>query len=589
MLMPYLQFCLFNWLNIEFTQSRFSHLDRSLVEQLLALSEQLGSAALAPISHVLDRQPPALVNGKVQTPAVLKEALTALAQSGIFATTAPLEEGGTALPTVVHSAIAAILNRFDAPIYGYVLLTQGAANLIRSFGSADQRTRYLPRMVRGEHFGTMCLSEPDVGSSLGDVRTRASLQSCGTYAISGSKMWISGAEHALSSNIIHMVLARIDGAPPGTKGLSLFIVPRTMEGRSAKETTDNHVRLAGLNHKMGYRGTVNGALNFGEGGVCFGELLGAAGTGMAQMFQMMNEARIGVGIGAAAMGWRGFELALAYAKTRVQGRKPSNPDPNSAPVAIIEHMDVRRMLLKARAQSEGALALCLYAAHLADCAHSAELPEANKLLSLLTPMVKSWPAKYALEANDLAIQILGGAGCTHDHLVEKLYRDNRLNAIHEGTHGIQALDLLARKVISDDGQALLILLQRIARTAQAAAKIPALAAFAPTALDYATQLAQAALALGAALKNGQAEAALANATQFLDALGTVTVCWLTLDQCVVAHATVAIAPDSIAPEMQAQLVANCWYLHTYEAPTVAAALAVLQVETGVFMQQLQFG
>ena len=558
-----LQFALYSWLKIDLDQPRFSHLDRGLIDQLLELSEQLGRVAMAPISHVIDRQAPQFVDGKVHTPAVLKDALNALAQSGIFATSAPLAEGGTALPYLIHTAVAAILNRFDAPIYGYVLLTQGAANLIRTFGSAVQKACYLPDMVTGKYFGTMCLSEPHAGSSVGDARTRATPLPDGRYAIAGSKMWISGAEHALSENIVHMVLARIDGAAAGTKGLSLFIVPRYLAG------ADNHVRLSGLNHKMGYRGTVNGALNFGDGGVCVGELLGPlagarAAQGMAQMFQMMNEARIAVGVGAAAMGWRGYELALEYAKTRTQGRQLGNADPASAQIPIIEHMDVRRMLLQARAQSEGALALCLYAANLSDQAHSGDA-NASKLLSLLTPMVKSWPAKYALEANDLAIQVLGGAGYTQDYLLEKLYRDNRLNPIHEGTHGIQALDLLARKVIADDGAALVLLLTRIAVTAQAAAKIPVFAQFAPSALEFGTQLAQAALTLGAQLKAGHAQAALANSGVFLDALGTVVVCWLSLDLAIAAQAS---------PEF-ARLFANCSYLHRYELNKVQAAVSVL--------------
>ena len=572
-MLAFLQFALYSWLKIDLTQPRFSHLDRGLIDQLLQLSEQLGQVALAPISPVLDRQAPQIVDGKVHTPPALKDALAALAQSGVFATSAPLAEGGTALPYVIHTAVASILNRFDAPIYGYVLLTQGAANLIRTFGSAPQKARYLPDMVSGKCFGTMCLSEPHAGSSVGDARTKATPLADGRYAISGAKMWISGAEHELSSNIVHMVLARIDGAPAGTKGLSLFIVPRYLAGLD-NTGVDNHVRLVGLNHKMGYRGTVNGALNFGDGGVCVGELLGsaeflglqnssAAGQGMAQMFQMMNEARIAVGVGAAAMGWRGYELALDYAKTRLQGRQLGNADASSPQIPIIEHMDVRRMLLQARAQSEGALALCLYAANLSDQAHGDA--NAAKLLSLLTPMVKSWPAKYALEANDLAIQVLGGAGYTQDYLLEKLYRDNRLNPIHEGTHGIQALDLLARKVIADDGAALVVLLTRIAVTAQAAAKIPAIAQYAPSALEWGTQLAQAALKLGAQLKTGQAQAALANAAVFLDALGTVVVCWLSLDQAVAAQG----APEWV------KILANCRYLHHYELNKVQAAVAVL--------------
>jgi alkylation response protein AidB-like acyl-CoA dehydrogenase len=547
---------IFQWLKPDLSSEKYRHIDQALIEQLLSLAEQLGLAAMAPIAHILDRNPPHLHEGKVQTPAVLKDALHALAQAGIFATRAPLAEGGTALPALIHTLIAATLNRFDATIYGYVLLTQGAANLIRSFGNESQRARFLPAMVAGEHFGTMCLSEPHAGSNLSDLRCKAKLLSDGRYAISGNKMWISGAQQEVSGNIIHLVLARIEGAPAGTKGLSLFIVPRFLNG------SVNNVVLSGLNHKMGFRGTVNGALNFGDGGICVGEILGAPHQGMAQMFQMMNEARIAVGVGAAAMGWRGYELACDYAKARLQGRRLGNADPSTPQVPIIEHMDVRRMLMKARAQSEGALLLCWYGAHLEDLSHAD--PTSAKLLGLLTPMIKSWPSKYALEANDLAIQVLGGAGYTQDYLLEKLYRDNRLNPIHEGTHGIQAQDLLARKIIQDDGQALLLLLQRMADTAKKAAADVRFHSFAPSALELGTALAQLALASGAKLKAAEFDQALGNASLWMDAFGTVVVCWLSLDFAIQTG--------------DARALENCRYLHDFELEMARAALIPLQAD-----------
>jgi alkylation response protein AidB-like acyl-CoA dehydrogenase len=546
---------IFDWLKPDLQSEKYAHLDQALIEQLLALAEQLGLAALAPIAAVLDQNPPQLLtDGTVRTPPVLKDALQALAQAGIFATRAPLHESGTALPVLIHTAIAASLNRFDATIYGYVLLTQGAANLIRSFGNESQRARFLPAMVAGEHFGTMCLSEPHAGSSVGDARCKATRLDDGLYQIHGSKMWISGAQQEVSKNIIHLVLARIDGAPAGTKGLSLFIVPRVTNGK------DNNVRVSGLNHKMGFRGTVNAALNFGDGGVCVGELLGAPNQGMNQMFQMMNEARIAVGVGAAAMGWRGYELARDYAQQRLQGRRLGQSDPNTPQVPIMEHMDVRRMLMQARAQSEGALLLCWYGAHLEDLADVGSL----KILGLLTPIIKSWPSKYALEANDLAIQVLGGAGYTQDYLLEKLYRDNRLNPIHEGTHGIQAQDLMARKIIGDDGQALLLLLQRIAATAQLASADANVAVFAPSALELGTALAQIALQNGALLKGGDFDQALGNASVWMDAFGTVVVCWLSLDFALKTKDTRALE--------------NCRYLHSYALEAARGALSPLQAD-----------
>jgi Acyl-CoA dehydrogenase, C-terminal domain/Acetyl-CoA dehydrogenase C-terminal like len=275
---------------------------------------------------------------------------------------------------------------------------------------------------------------------------------------------------------------------------------------------------------------------------------------MACMFQTMHDSRIGVGISAAAIGWRGFEIARDYANARRQGRALVNNDPNTPAVPIAQHPDVKRMLLKAKAQSEAALLMCLYTAKVAESAE----PNAFKLTSLLTPMTKSWPAKYALEANDLAIQVLGGAGYTQDWIAEKLYRDNRLNAIHEGTHGIQGLDLMGRKVFADQGAGLVLLLQRIADTAQRAVHSPRLADIAPSALEAGSALAQAVLPLAARLPDGQADMAFANASLFLDALGTVVACWLSLD--------LALCAQEKAHPQAGIWVAQARYLHLYELP-----------------------
>jgi alkylation response protein AidB-like acyl-CoA dehydrogenase len=541
----------------------FAHVDQQTFQQAIELAEQIGVQKLAPFARLLDRESPSIIEGQVRTPEPLKAALAAIADAGFFAASAPISDGGAQLPAVLNAALNATFSSYDATVYGYCALTQGAANLLRSFGTAEQKSRYLAALDQGRYFGTMCLSEAHAGSSVGDIRTRATLLGDGRYQIRGSKMWISGCAHALSDNIIHMVLARIDGAPAGTKGLSLFIVPRDQIDADGK-VISNGVGLVGLNHKMGYRGTVNGALSFGDLETCVGELLGAEHQGMACMFQMMNEARIAVGIGAAAIAARGVEIAFDYAGERQQGRSLKNADPKTPMVPIRSHPDVKRMLLKAAAFAEGGLLLCLYAANLVDSADA----DAQKLLGLLTPMVKSWPAKYGLEANDLSIQVLGGAGYTEDWLVEKLYRDNRLNPIHEGTHGIQGMDLLARKLLADQGQGLVLLLTKIASTAQMAVKIPELADIAPASLEMGSALAQAILPLAAHLQRGEAELAFVNASLILDALGTVIVCWLTLD-----FAMAAIVAKS--PIVKA-CVSRTRYLHHYELPAVQTVIALLQ-------------
>ena len=285
---------------------------------------------------------------------------------------------------------------------------------------------------------------------MADVTTRAERQPDGSYRLFGNKMWISGGEHDLSENIVHLVLARVAGAAEGVKGLSLFIVPKVLP-----DGTRNDVTLAGLNHKMGFRGTTNTMLNFGETSGAVGDLIGEEGRGLSYMFHMMNEARIGVGVGAMALGYTGYLKSVKYAKERIQGRLPGR---SGAPVAIAEHADVKRMLLAQKSYVEGALALSLYCSLLVDEEKTADTQErreaAHLLLDVLTPIAKSWPSQWCLAANDLAIQVHGGYGYTREYDVEQHYRDNRLNPIHEGTHGIQGQDLLGRKVIMNQGAGL---------------------------------------------------------------------------------------------------------------------------------------
>lgn len=394
-------------------------------------------------------------------------------------------------------------------------------------------------MLEGRWFGTMCLSEPQAGSSLADVATRAVPQGDGTYRLFGNKMWISGGEHEMGDNIVHLVLARVEGAPTGVKGLSLFAVPKRLVGADGEFGERNDVVLAGINHKMGYRGTVNTVLNFGEGrhrpggsAGAVGELVGDQGRGLAVMFHMMNEARIGVGAGAVALGYAGYRTALAYAKSRRQGRPLGAKDPSSAPVPIIRHADVRRMLLASKSYVEGGLALVLYAARLVDEQRTAETPAeraaAGELLDVLTPIVKNWPSQWCLAANDLAIQVHGGYGYTREYPVEQLYRDNRLNLIHEGTHGVQAQDLLGRKLVIDGGRGLRVLLKAVDGTVTRA-RAAGLEVYADALAAYTAGLGDL---VGEVWAEGKPEEALANASTFLEAAGHIVVAWIWLEQLV---------------------------------------------------------
>ena len=443
-----LAFLLYEWLGVE----RLPEYD-----EVLELAERIAADRFAPHNRAADeREPHVGADGTVQLVDGVGDALGAFFEAGLAGASAPESVGGMGLPHVIGTASFAFFQAANAGTAAYPMLTIGAANLLIANGSADQVDRYVGPMLEGRYFGTMCLSETQAGSSLTDITTRAEEQEDGSYRLTGSKMWISGGDHELAENIVHLVLAKIPGGPPGVKGISLFVVPRVLE-----DGERNAVVLAGLNHKMGYRGTVNTVLSF-EG--ARGELVGEPHRGLPYMFHMMNEARVGVGLGATALGYTGYLKALRYSRERPQGRPPLGKDPAAPQVPIIEHADVRRMLLAQKSYVEGALGLLLFCAKLLD--DEGESEDARLLLEVLTPIAKSWPSQWCLEANSLAIQVHGGYGYAREYEVEQHYRDNRLNPIHEGTHGIQAMDLLGRKVTMEGGRGLGALAQAITATVE---------------------------------------------------------------------------------------------------------------------------
>jgi butyryl-CoA dehydrogenase len=423
---------------------------------------------------------------------------------------------------------------------GYLSLTAGNANLLVHHASVELVEKFVPALLDGRFLGTMALSEPQAGSNLADITTRAVPQDDGTYRVFGQKMWISAGDHDLADNIVHLVLAKIPGGPPGTRGISLLLVPKTLVADDGSLGERNDVVLAGINHKMGWRGTVNTAPSFGSGAFtpggepgAVGYLVGEPHRGLSYMFTMMNEARIGVGLAGTALGYTGYLKSLAYARSRPQGR-PLASSPEEPQVALVEHADVRRMLLAQKAYVEGALALVLYAAKVYDdlmTAPSEEArSEASQILEVLTPIVKDWPSQWCLEANSLAIQVLGGAGYTRDHDLEQHYRDNRLNQIHEGTHGIQGLDLLGRKVLADGGARLQVLGARMAVTIERATALGGDAAdFASRLQESLDQLAGTVDALAGL---GDLDRMMANSTVFLEATGHMVVAWIWLEQLV---------------------------------------------------------
>ena len=596
-LRPTVDFLLHDWLHVESLQQRerFSDHSRETFDAVLDTCERIAREKYAPFNRLVDTQEPHFDGERVILPQATHDAQKAYAASGMLSAAQDYEIGGMQLPYTVEAAANAFFAMASVSI-GSGMLTTGNANLLMAHGTELQKQVFALNEFNGRFSGTMCLSEPQAGSSLSDVATRAVPDGEGAeadplgprYRLKGNKMWISAGEHELTDNIIHLVLAKIPGPdgqlPPGVKGISLFIVPKKLVGTDGQLTgARNDVALAGLNHKCGWRGTTNTLLNFGEGKYpvaspgsaqpapgAIGYLVGRPGEGLRCMFHMMNEARIGVGMAATMLGMAGYHASLDYAKNRPQGRPmgPGGKDPAQPQIRIIEHADVKRMLLAQKSYCEGALALELYCARLVDEQHTGTpeaVDEARLLLEVLTPIAKSWPSEWCLEANSLAIQVHGGYGYTRDFPVEQYWRDNRLNMIHEGTHGIQGMDLLGRKVLMENGRGLQLLAGRINATIERAIQVPELAVHA-NALGQA--LAQVGAATKAAWATGNPSDALANAVPYLQAFGHTVLAWIWLDVALTAQA----AADSAA--RTGRLAAMRFFFH-YELPKIGAWLQVV--------------
>jgi alkylation response protein AidB-like acyl-CoA dehydrogenase len=573
-----LDFLLYEWLRVEelTKRDRFAEHSRETFDGVLELCEQLAERYFAPHNKLSDAHEPTFDGRRVTLIPEVKKAWDAFAAADLLAMGMDAELGGAQLPATVAQAAFAWISAANLATSGYLMLTIANANLLAEFGTPEQIDTFVRPMLAGRFSGTMALSEAQAGSSLADITMRAEPQADGTYRLFGSKMWISGAEHELTDNIINLVLAKIPGGPPGTKGISLFIVPKFLVDADGSIGERNDVVLAGLNHKMGQRGITNTVLNFGEGAFrpagaagAVGYLVGEPHRGITYMFRMMNEARLGVGMGAVALGYTGYLKSVQYARDRPQGRPVTAKDPATPQVPIIEHADVKRMLLAQKAYAEGALALALYCARLVDVSHSAESDAerdgATLLLDILTPVAKSWPSQWCLEANSLAIQVHGGYGYTREYDVEQHYRDNRLNPIHEGTHGIQSLDLLGRKVSQRGGASLAALGDAIAGTVAAADSRRGEAAQLGAELNDVWQ--RLVEVTGAMFASGDVEAAMANSAIYLEAFGHLVIAWMWLEQ--------VVAADSQGGDFYDGKRQAARYFFRYELPRVGPQLDLL--------------
>jgi alkylation response protein AidB-like acyl-CoA dehydrogenase len=574
-----LDFQLFEVLDAEalIARPRYAEHSRETFNAVLDTALAMAEEKFAPHNRKADEHEPHFDGQRVSMIPEVAEALKAFCEAGFIAAAHDFERGGMQLPVTLTQAAFSLFKGANVGTAAYPFLTIANANVIHRFGSEVQRAKYLGPLLTGRFFGTMALTEPQAGSSLSDITTCATPNVDGTYSIVGNKIFISGGDHELSENIVHLVLAKIPGGPPGVKGISLFIVPKFRVNADGSLGERNDVALAGLIHKMGYRGTTSTLLSFGEQGQCVGELVGKPHQGLAYMFHMMNEARIGVGMGAVMLGYRGYLASLDYARERPQGRAPTNKNPADPQVKLIEHADIRRMLLAQKAYVEAGYALCLYCARLVDesrvpagtqsaGADDTAIHEAGLLLDLLTPIAKSWPSQWCLEANSLAIQIHGGYGYTREYPVEQFYRDNRLNPIHEGTHGIQAIDLLGRKAVMQGGAAMDLFMREAGKTIAEAGADAALAGYAAelqTALD---EIARTLAALAPVLA-GNPTLALANAVLFLEAFGHTVMAWIWLRQALVAQRGLARGLAADVGFYRGKLAACRWF-YRWELPKI---------------------
>ena len=545
-----IEFFLYEMFDVESLTSRerYKDHDKETFNAAIDIGQAVAEKYFLPIRQKVDANEPTFDGEKVQMIPEIKVALDAVVNAGLTCPTSDYGMGGMQLPLVAASGAFAYLSAVASTTLGYISLTHANCNLIESHGTPEQIEKWVRPMREGRFAGTMAMTEPGAGSGLADLTTTAIKNEDGDYRLTGNKIYISGGDHDLNENIIHLVLARIKGAPKGIKGISLFIVPKFLINNDSSIGQRNEVALAGLFHKMGGRGHTSAALSFGEQNGAVAYLVGEEHKGLMYMFHMMNEARILVGTGAALTALTGFQYSLDYAKERPQGRLLSCKDPESPPVNIIEHPDVRRMLLTQKAYSEGAYALCLYGHQLADDEKTApteiERSHASTILDFLTPVIKSWPSEWGPKSNDLAIQVLGGHGYCNEHPVELFYRDNRLNPIHEGTTGIQSLDLMCRKVPMKNFTGYNNFLNEISKTIIELEQVPSLSRYAAELKASLENLKKVTTEVLAQAQHQHIDLVFSNSVSYLNMFGHMTIAWLWLKQAAIAYQALEKKPHS---------------------------------------------
>ncbi len=563
--------------------------NREIFDMVLETALKIGRDLLYPKLQEMDKNPPELIDGKVKVHPLVKTFMKECGEGGWIGASAPFELGGQQLPLMISAACRFLFCAANYSATVYPLLTSGAAHLIESFGSEELIETYIPKMLAGEWQGTMALTEPQAGSSLADITTLAEPTDQGYYKIRGQKIFISAGDHDGVENVIHLMLAKIKGAPPGVKGISLFVVPnkRILESGAL---VPNDVNIAGIYHKLGYRGSPITQLSLGENDECRGLLVGEPHKGLSYMFQMMNEARIDVGMGAAAIASAAYYAALEYAKERPQGRRLTAKDPTLPPVPIIEHPDIKRMLLFQRAMVEGSLSLILQCCKYADMARVSDGEEKecyDLLLDLLTPVAKSYPSEMGIFSVSQGLQCLGGYGYCDEFPLEQHYRDARIHPIHEGTTGIQGLDLLGRKVVIKDGKAFVLYVEEVQKTIQAAEEIPSLKAYAERLKDALERLKMVTSHLVQLGSKGDVERFLADATLYLEFFGIIAVAWQWLIQALPIQRALETGPSEQEEQFYRGKFYTFRYFFHYELPKVEGLAQRLMEADGLTVEMTE--
>jgi len=505
----------------------YKEYDGKMLDMVLKAAMELAGGLLWPICQEMDKNPPELVDDQIKVHSSVRKLLEESGTGGWIGDDIPFEWGGQQLPQMITMGSRFIFCAANYSAAAYTGLTTGAARLILNFGKEDLKKTYLPNMLAGKWQGTMALTEPEAGSSLADITTMAEPTDHGYYKIKGQKIFISAGDHDGVENVVHLMLAKIQGAPAGVKGISLFVVPKKRIDEKG-QLVFNDVATSGVFHKLGYRGCPIAQLSMGDSDNCRGYLVGEPHQGLFLMFQMMNEARIGVGAGAAAIASAAYYAALEYTKTRLQGRKLSTKDPTLPQIPLIEHPDVKRMLLFQRSVIEGALSLLMQSAKYADLAIvlTGEEKEKNELLlDLLTPVAKSYPSEMGILSISQGVQCLGGSGYCDDYPLEQYYRDARIHPIHEGTTGIHGLTLLGRNVMMKGGKAYKLYLEEVQKTIRQAEEFKELGSYAQKLKQSLEMLQQVTAYLMDVQKKKTPEVFLADATLYLEFFGIISVAW----------------------------------------------------------------